>query len=47
MYNPCRVVAVMDSLYRWMFGQIAINGMTLDSDSTVMTRYGTQEVIIH
>ena len=35
--------SVMDSLYRWMFGQIAINGMTLDLDSTVMTRYGTQE----
>jgi len=26
-----------------MFGQIAINGLTLDLDSTVMTRYGTQE----
>lgn len=35
--------SVMDSLYQWMFGQIAINGLTLDLDSTVMTRYGTQE----
>ena len=34
---------VMDSLYRWMFGQISINGITLDLDSTVMTRYGAQE----
>jgi Transposase DDE domain group 1 len=35
--------SVMDSLYRWMFGQLSINGLTLDLDSTVMTRYGTQE----
>jgi hypothetical protein len=34
---------VMDSLYRWMFDQISINGITLDVDSTVMTRYGCQE----
>jgi len=34
---------VMDQLYRWMFGQLSINGITLDLDSTVMTRYGTQE----
>ncbi len=34
---------VMDSLYSWLFGQIAINGVTLDLDSTVMTRYGTQQ----
>ena len=33
---------VMDSLYRWMFDQISINGITLDLDSTVMTRYGCQ-----
>jgi len=33
---------VMDSLYRWMFDQISINGITLDVDSTVMTRYGCQ-----
>ena len=35
--------ALMDNLYRWLFGKIAINGVTLDLDSTVMTRYGTQE----
>jgi hypothetical protein len=34
---------VMDSLYRWMFDQISINGITLDVDSTVMTRYGCQD----
>jgi hypothetical protein len=35
--------SVMDSLYQWMFGQIAVNGVTLDLDSTVMTRYGAQD----
>ena len=35
--------SVMDALYRWLFGLIAITGLTLDLDSTVMTRYGTQE----
>jgi hypothetical protein len=34
---------VMDSLYRWMFSQVAISGITLDLDSTVMTRYGAQD----
>ena len=34
---------VMDSLYQWMFGQLSINGLTLDLDSTVMTRYGSQQ----
>lgn len=33
----------MDSLYQWMFGQLSINGITFDLDSTVMTRYGTQQ----
>jgi hypothetical protein len=35
--------AVMDKLYGWMFEQIAIDGITLNVDSTVMTRYGQQE----
>ncbi len=35
--------SVMDSLYQWMFSQLSINGITLDLDSTVMTRYGAQE----
>lgn len=34
---------VMAELYRWLFGKIAIDGVTLDLDSTVMTRYGAQE----
>jgi hypothetical protein len=37
------IESVMDSLYQLMFGQLSINGITLDLDSTVMTRYGTQE----
>ena len=35
--------AVMDSLYGWMLGQITIDGITLNVDSTAMTRYGQQE----
>lgn len=34
---------VSDGLYRWIFGQFSLNGLTLDLDSTVMTRYGAQE----
>ena len=35
--------AVFAHLYRWLFDQIEIVRVTLDLDSTVMTRYGTQE----
>ena len=35
--------AVMDSLYGWMLGQITIDGITLNVDSTAMTRYVQQE----
>jgi Transposase DDE domain group 1 len=35
--------SVMNNLYRWMFSQLSINGITLDLDSTVMTRYGAQQ----
>ena len=34
---------VYGSLYRWLFGQLQLDGLTLDLDSTVMTRYGFQE----
>ena len=30
-------------LYCWLFGQVALDGLTLDLDSTVMTRYGQQQ----
>jgi hypothetical protein len=33
----------MDLLYQWLFGQLSLNGITLDLDFTVMTRYGAQE----
>jgi hypothetical protein len=42
-FTPGTSESVMDSLYRWLFGHIAIDGVTLDLDSTVMTRYGTQQ----
>lgn len=34
---------VFGTLYAWLFGQLQIDGLTPDLDSTVMTRYGTQE----
>ena len=34
---------VMDQTYWWFFDRVQINGITLDWDSTVMTRYGHQE----
>ena len=34
---------IANSLYHWQFQQLGIDGLTLDLDSTVMTRYGTQE----
>lgn len=34
---------VMGALYRWLFGLLSVDGLTLDLDSTVMTRYGQQE----
>lgn len=34
---------IANTLYSWQFGQLGIDGLTLDLDSTVMTRYGVQE----
>lgn len=34
---------VANVLYRWLFERLAIDTITLDLDSTVMTRYGQQE----
>ena len=34
--------AVFDCLYRWQFDSLALQNITLDLDSTVMTRYGQQ-----
>lgn len=34
---------VFGNLYRWWFEQLSLDHLTLDMDSTVMTRYGEQE----
>jgi Transposase DDE domain group 1 len=34
---------VFGNLYRWWFDQLGLDRLTLDLDSTVMTRYGEQE----
>ena len=34
---------VFDNLYQWQFNNLALQNITLDLDSTVMTRYGHQE----
>lgn len=42
-FNQGHNETVFASLYRWLFDQIAVLRVTLDLDSTVMTRYGAQE----
>lgn len=34
---------VFESFYRWFFGQLQFDNYTLDFDSTVLTRYGSQQ----
>lgn len=34
---------VFERLYGWLFAQLAVDRLTLDLDSTVMTRYGQQD----
>jgi len=41
-FSQARNEQVMRTLYRWWFTQLSVNGVTLDLDSTVMTRYGHQ-----
>ena len=33
---------ISGQMYRWMFDHLKLDGLTLDLDSTVMTRYGQQ-----
>jgi hypothetical protein len=33
---------ISGDLYRWLFGLLKLDGLTLDLDSTVMTRFGQQ-----
>jgi hypothetical protein len=41
-FSQARNEHVMQALYRWWFTQLSVDGLTLDLDSTVMTRYGKQ-----
>jgi hypothetical protein len=34
---------IFGRMYRWFFDNLQLNHLTLDLDSTVMTRYGEQE----
>ncbi len=42
-FSQCRNSAVFPSLQNWFFSQLQVNDITLDIDSTVITRSGNQE----
>lgn len=42
-FSQCRNTAVFPSLQNWFFSQLQVNDITLDIDSTVITRSGNQE----
>ena len=42
-FNQSLCQSVFDRWYSWMFDQLKIGGLTLDLDSTVMTRYGLKQ----
>ncbi|HEY9708404.1 MAG TPA: hypothetical protein V6D48_09405 [Oculatellaceae cyanobacterium] len=42
-FDQATNMRVFGQLYRWFFGNLYVDGLTLDLDSTVMTRYGQQE----
>jgi hypothetical protein len=42
-FSQVRNATVFASLYRWLFDQLSVLRVTLDLDSTVMTRYGAQD----
>jgi len=42
-FNQGLCQSVFDHWYRWMFDQLNIGALTLDLDSTVMTRYGLKQ----
>jgi hypothetical protein len=42
-FTPRHNETVFDHLYRWQFDSLALKTITLDLDSTVMTRYGHQQ----
>lgn len=41
--NPAKSINIAKSIYRFCLGKIPFQGLTLDFDSTVITRYGDQE----
>ena len=41
-FNQATNAQVFGRLYRWLFDQLQVYRLTLDLDSTVMTRYGAQ-----
>jgi hypothetical protein len=42
-FTPTDNLRVSDYFYKWIFNNFTINNFTLDFDSSVFTRYGTQE----
>ena len=42
-FDQPRNEAVFGHIYRWLFRQLRVDNLTLDLDSTVMTRYGKPE----
>jgi hypothetical protein len=42
-FNQGLCQSIFDRWYSWMFDQLKIGGLTLDFDSTVMTRYGLKQ----
>lgn len=42
-FDQATNMRVFGQLYRWFFGNLHVDGLTLDLDSTVMTHYGQQE----
>jgi hypothetical protein len=42
-FNQATTARVFGRLYRWFYSNLHIDHLTLDLDSTVMTRYGQQE----
>jgi len=42
-FGQATTAAVFGRLYRWFFGNLHIDHLTLDLDSTEMTRYGLQQ----
>src|SRR5690606_28590752 len=46
-FDQATLMRVFSRLYRWFFDNLQVNYLTLDLDSTVMTRYGQQEGAAH